>query len=125
MSTDDLDPSPRRRTTDHVPVPLTPKITEKSVITGEEIKKQLRVLIILTVLLYIGFGLLLWWTWNTSQSATEGLCGIRHEAVNRVTEGQAFLKAHPHGAIGLTAAQLQQTINNSIATVNALKDINC
>lgn len=125
MSDDDLDPSPRRRTTDHVPVPLTPKITEKSVITGEEIKKQLRVLIFMTVLLYVGFGLLLWWTWNTSQSATAGLCGIRHEAVARVAEGQSFLKSHPTGAFGLSPEQIQQSTDNAIGTVTALKDVNC
>jgi hypothetical protein len=122
---DDLDPSPKRRATDHVPVPLTPKITEKSVITGEEIKRQLRVLIIMTVLLYIGFGLLLAFVWTQSTTNTTALCGIKTEAQNRVTQGQAFLKVHPKGAFGLTNAQLQQEVNQSINTVNALKGVSC
>jgi hypothetical protein len=125
MSDEELDPSPRRRVTDHVPVPLTPKITEKSVITGEEIKKQLRILVILTVLLYVGFGLLLWYTLTTAQSNNNALCALRNEASTRVTEGQNFLKQHPDGAFGFTQAQLQKSVDDSIATVTALNQVDC
>lgn len=125
MTEDDLDSSPRRRVTDHVPVPLTPKITEKSVITGAELKKQLNVLVILTVLLYVGFGLLLWWTWQSSQSNSAALCALKIDSQNRLSQGQAFLKTHPDGALGFTKSQLQQDINNSITTRNALNTVNC
>lgn len=116
---------PGRRSSDHVPVTRTPDISEKSVITAEEIKKQLNVLIVMTVILYIGVGLILWWVWNEAQTNTASLCAIRRDFTNQIIQGNAFLRIHPHGAFGLTEAQLQQSIGNSAQLVNALKNINC
>lgn len=121
----DLDPPPRRRSSDHVPVPTIPNMTEKSVITGEEIKKQLNVLIVMTLLLYVGVGLILWWVWDQSQTNTHALCAIRRDFQNQSVEGKNFLKIHPHGAFGLTSSQLQQSINNSEELVSALSSVNC
>lgn len=116
---------PRRRSDDFVPRPLPPKVTESVVVTSRELRNQLRVLIILTVLLYVGFGILTWFTWSQSNTNTKALCGIKQDAQAQVAEGRNFVKLHPNGIAGISAAQIQQSINDNIAKVNALNIVDC
>lgn len=56
---------------------------------------------------------------------TRALCAFRHDLEQRVTDAQDFLRSHPHGFPGVTAAQIQVSITNQEATIHALRFINC
>lgn len=114
-----------RRSTDNLPPLPGPQVSAKAARTSKEIRSQLRVLVALTVILYIGLGGLVWYSLTQSDQNTRALCAIRHQAEQQVTQGQAFLKSHPNGAFGFTATQIQANINNSLDEKNALSEIGC
>lgn len=99
------------------------EISEKASSTAKDLRSQLRTLVGTTILLWGVIAFLVWWIWSQSQSNTHALCAIRIEAQNRVEEGQAYLKEHPTGALGLSRAQIQQSIKSSVDTVNALHNL--
>ena len=122
------EPTPRRRASDFVPeteVPPVPEVAKKTLSAAEEIKRTLRGLVIATVVLYLAMVGVAFYVYSNSRDNTKALCAIRHDAQVRVTESQAFLNAHPNGFLGLSASQLQQSINDSDQTVNALSGLGC
>lgn len=120
--------NPRRRASDKVPpstIPPVPEVKADSHDIGSELKKTLKILVIATVVLYLMVVGLVIWVWIQSDTNTNALCAIRLEAQTRVTETQTFLANHPNGFLGVSPAQLQQSINDSNATVVALSGLGC
>lgn len=113
----------KRRADDVAQDRKVPSVSERSVITSKDLKGQLRVLIALTVIMYVVVGLLIWQVWVTANSNTKSLCALRNQDQAQIDQAQTFLKQHPYGAFGISRAQFQQSISNSVATVTALKDL--
>lgn len=114
---------PKRRVTDLKPVQIRTEVSDGAIKTAEDLRSQLRVLIALTIILYVVMGFLVWWIWSQQTTNSGALCAIRREAQARVKEGQEFLTQHPYGAYGLSRAQIQQSITDSIDTVSALQNL--
>lgn len=53
------------------------------------------------------------------------VCALRADLRGREHQAEAFLRAHPHGALGLTAAQIRQSILNEQRTILALRALRC
>lgn len=65
---------------------------------------------------------------DTSRLATRttaALCTFVADLAERRDQGVAFRKAHPHGALGFSAAQIDQTINSEGRTIKALSTLDC
>lgn len=118
----DDDPVPRRRASDRI---LVPEVAKKTLSTAEEIRRTLRWLVIATVVLYFAMLGVAFYVYSSGKSNTHALCAIRHDAQIRVAESQKFLDSHPNGFLGISAAQIQQSITDSMQTVNALNGLNC
>jgi cytoskeletal protein RodZ len=58
-------------------------------------------------------------------SDTSALCSLRADVKQRVSSGKAFLKTHPDGILGISAASLQSSVTNSQHTVTALASLVC
>lgn len=122
MTLDDPD-APRRRISDRIPD--KPQITNTGANLAKDIQRTLRVLIVLTVVLYVVLGLFMAWSWILSARNTSALCTLRHDAEERVHSGQVFLEQNPHGIPGVPRETLQASIKNSQSTVKALESLNC
>jgi hypothetical protein len=121
--TSDFENVPKRRRTDHV----LPKadLSNPALHTAKELRRMLRILIGLTVVLYVIMFGIATYTYFQGQRNTKALCTIRDNAQNRVAQAQQFLQDHPNGIAGLTPDDLQRSINTSQATVKALEDVDC
>lgn len=114
---------PRRRKSDLI----LPKadLSQDALHTAKELRRGLRILMVLTAVLYffmVGFA---FYVYNQGQRNTRALCTIRDNAQGRVDQGQAFLQDHPNGITGLTPDDIQRGIDSSTATVKALSDVDC
>ncbi len=56
---------------------------------------------------------------------TSALCALRADRLVSIAAARAFLRSHPHGAFGLTAAATAATVAEQAATIAALSVINC
>lgn len=117
--------SRRRRLTDKASAAVHNGLSEKAVYTSHELRTQLRILVAMTVVLYIILALLVLSDWRQGVNNTNALCAIRRQAQYNASEGQTFLKAHPNGAFGFTAVQLQQSIDQELGIVTALDGLGC
>lgn len=57
--------------------------------------------------------------------ARYALCAIRHDRQAEVDATQAFLKSHPDGFAGVSAAILRARLNEQLETVRALEKLRC
>jgi hypothetical protein len=114
---------PKRRASDK----LTPKadLSDPALHTAKELRRSLRILIGLTVVLYlVMFGSAVY-TYNLGQKNTRALCTIRTNAADRVEQTQTFLQDHPNGIDGVTPLDLRRSLTTYQNTVNALADVDC
>jgi len=121
--TSEFDEIPKRRATDK----LLPKadLSDPSLHTAKELRRWLRILIALTIILYIVVGGMAVLTYRQSLRNTRALCTIRQTAVDRSQQTQAFLIDHPNGISGITVEDLKRSIQSYQATVRALSDVDC
>lgn len=102
----------------------------------DEIQQALKRLTIATVVAYAllaatmlgGYGLSLHASAElrgVANRTNEALCTFRADLVRRVENAKAFLKEHPGGFGGITAYDLQRSIDNQQATINALRTLEC
>lgn len=56
---------------------------------------------------------------------TQALCAFRDDVQRRMDETSAFLRAHPHGIPGITAATLRAGVDNERHTIRALSPLDC
>jgi hypothetical protein len=73
-------------------------------------------------------GLVLWSVWSQAQQndRTKGsLCELRHDLERRVEQTDSFLRAHPGGFGGISAATLRVSEQGQRRTIRALSDLRC
>jgi hypothetical protein len=103
---------------------------------GRSIRRSLHLLTYATALLYVVVLVLLGVGWQDShnkaadlQLETErtnsALCTFRADLEQRVHSSRAFLVAHPHGILGISAATIQSGIDNQQRTIDALASLDC
>lgn len=83
-----------------------------------------RVLVIFAVL-GVTVSATAYFTWSTAKESKDGLCAIRQDAERRVVLGNEFLKDHPEGFAGISAASLRRSIQNSQETIDSLSNLDC
>lgn len=91
----------------------------------KSLTEGLRWVAIATLLLYvclIGAGT---YAYLESQKNHHALCSLRADLDERVTTGETYLKAHPEGFAGVSATQIQETIDNQKRTIEALSNLAC
>lgn len=115
--------APKRRATDNV----MPKadLTDPAIHTAKELRRTLRILIGLTVVLYmivLGIG---GYAFIQGKRNTKALCTIRQNAADRADTAQQFLFDHPKGIPGVSVTDINRSINAYQATVRALDDVDC
>lgn len=111
--------------------------------TAAEIKSGLRILVVSTIVLYVALvGIVIWVYFDSANrrdsiadvavttkdnllTINEALCAVRHDEQVSVASGKAFLKKNPEGIPGISAAQIQQSIDDSQATVDRLDILKC
>lgn len=87
----------------------------------------IRYLVLVAILVAVG----VWVAVTRSQQAsnqrtnTVALCAFRNDLQKRVDQGSDFLKAHPNGIPGLSAATIQVGIKNEQASIQTLQIIHC
>lgn len=88
-------------------------MTDKAQNTARDLRRTLRVLLVATVVLYLGgIGLGLY-TLSVANNSNEALCSLRSNYVTQNAVSNAYLRANPNGAgSGFTAKQIRQLINN-------------
>jgi hypothetical protein len=59
------------------------------------------------------------------EQVNRALCTFRLDLQQRIDSSRAFLKTHPGGIPGISAAQIKSSINSQQRTVNALANLNC
>jgi len=100
-------------------------LSDPALHTAKELRRGLRVLMALTIFVYlflVGVG---GYTYFQGQRNTRALCTIRNNAQDRVDQTTDFLRNHPTGINGISVADLRRSIESSRATVRALDDVNC
>jgi len=60
-----------------------------------------------------------------TKEAHAALCAFKVDLEKRHANGLEFLREHPNGIPGITAAELQRAINTQKATLDALGILNC
>jgi hypothetical protein len=114
---------PRRRAADN----MLPKadLSDPALHTAKELRRTLRILIGLTVVLYICLVTVAGYTYIQGQRNTKALCTIRANAADRVEQTQTFLQEHPDGINGISALDLRRSLQTYQNTVRALEEVDC
>lgn len=58
-------------------------------------------------------------------STTSALCALKVDMEARIIQGQDFLSKNPDGIPGITPEAIQQQLDNTQRTLNALSEISC
>lgn len=90
-----------------------------------EMQRGLRWLIIATIVLYLGVVVIGLLAWSNALTTQKALCQFRGDLTSRVVGGEKFLKAHPDGAFGISADEIQTQLDNQRRTVKALSILSC
>ncbi len=100
-------------------------MTEKARNTARELRRTLRILLVATVILYLGgIGLGLY-TLSIANNNNDALCSLRNNYVFQNTVSRDFLRDHPNGNADFTVAQIKQTMRNRVAIIRALDNGDC
>lgn len=62
---------------------------------------------------------------RSSAQTHQALCALRGDLATRVRSSQAFLTTHPQGFAGISAAVIQQGIDNEERTIGTLRFLRC
>lgn len=92
---------------------------------ARSIKKWLKILTVLTVLLYTVLGLGILYVYDLSRDSRQVQCGVKQDKQRQVAAGKRFLKQHPNGAFGFTEGQIRLSIAEGEATVESMSVIDC
>lgn len=106
---------------------------------GAEIKRALRLLVVASVVLYLGLaitGVVQFSIARTSREVAktsrddadrleQALCSLRSDLEVRVASSRAFLEQYPDGIPGISPKLIQDGIDNQQRTIIALKDLHC
>lgn len=90
-----------------------------------QIKRSLHLLVIATVVLFVVEVASVGYFATVAAKNQDALCTLRDDLQVRIDQSNAFLRSHPHGAFGIPAAVIQQQINNSQRSIDALSNLSC
>lgn len=101
-----------------------------------ELLTKLRHLTVLTVVLYaVVIGTTIWFRIDSNhrrdqiaqvtKTTKDALCTYRDDLQLKIRDSQLYLAAHPEGAFGYTANQIQQSIDDRRRAVIALAPLGC
>jgi hypothetical protein len=90
-------------------------------------RKQLRILVITTILSYIVAGVIVVLAWGTADMLRQGVCSLRADLEDRVENSKQFLHDRPDAirALGFTPPEVREQIVNQERTIQALSSIQC
>lgn len=77
------------------------------------------------VIIYLALGLGGLYVWAQTSTIHSTLCTFRGELVNTNQQSRDFLRTHPHGIAGVTAASIQVGIDNRQRTIDSLGSLHC
>jgi hypothetical protein len=82
---------------------------------------------IMIVFAFLGFttAATVYYTYTQSQNNRDALCAYRADLTSRVQQGEAFLKTHPEGFAGISAAQIRVTLDNQKKIIKVFKIVEC
>lgn len=60
-----------------------------------------------------------------STRTNDALCTLRGNLEQRVVDTEAYLEEHPNGFPGVSAADLQRSVDGQRSTIAALSDLDC
>lgn len=63
--------------------------------------------------------------YELSSGAHHAICALRAERVRGIQDGKRFLREHPHGIPGISASDIQQSIDAQKQTVRAFRFADC
>lgn len=89
---------------------------------GKAVRRTLRILVALTVVLYVALGGLGAFVLINSEANRRALCTLRADLQVRVGQAQQFLDHHPNGTF---ADGIRQSIEGQMRTIKALSGISC
>lgn len=84
-------------------------------------RRQTRAIIFVFLVLIAG-GI---YVWLQEARTHDALCTFRGELVVTNQQSRDFLRTHPHGIAGITAASIQVGIDNRQRTIDSLSSLNC
>jgi hypothetical protein len=99
---------------------------------GRDIQKNLQRLAVLTVVIFILLGVLTVYVTSVNHAlgvkgdkARIALCAFKHDLQERTKSGEDFLRTHPNGIPGISAAQIQANISLQNRTIKSLSNLDC
>lgn len=100
---------------------------QRAALVAVEIRRTLRVLVVLTLVLYFGVAGLAIKTYSDSRRTEKSLCTLRTDLKKQVRASVAFLADHPEGLpkAGITAKQILDGVRARQSTIKALDRLNC
>lgn len=92
---------------------------------ARDVKRWLKVLVTLTVVLYVALIGLVAYVYDGANTNRDALCALRADLEKRVESSRTFLLANPKGVSGIPASIVQEQIVNQERTITALAGISC
>lgn len=89
------------------------------------VNKQVRILYIIT---FITLAIVAYSAYSARGEAAQtkkALCTFRLDLINRVSSGREFLREHPNGIPGISAAQITLSLKNQQLTIDSLDNLHC
>lgn len=90
--------------------------------TGQAVRRMLRILIALTVVLYVALSGLCTFVWITSEASRHALCTLRADLQDRAGQAQQYLDHHPTGVL---SDAIRAASDGQQRTIKALGGIRC
>jgi hypothetical protein len=63
--------------------------------------------------------------YTTADKAHQAICALRADRIRSIEDGRQFLKDHPDGIPGITAADIRRSIDQQQVTVRAFRFADC
>ena len=100
-------------------------MTEAAVDVLQDMRRTLRLLVVATVVLFVGLGGGMAWTYSQANESQNALCALRGDLEKRVAGTQTYLAEHPEGFPGVSPATLRKSLKDQQRTIAALGDLPC
>lgn len=92
---------------------------------ASELRRSVRVLSAATLGLFAVVVIAVILVRADAMQSRDALCAFRGDLAERVAGSEQFLKEHPDGFAGITAATIRNGLTNQKATVRSLAGLNC
>lgn len=92
---------------------------------ARDVRRLLRVLVVLTAVLYLALLGLFVWTRHDASATSHALCALRTDLQTRVQSSRDFLRSNPNGIPGIPVSVIQDSIVNQESSIRALSSLSC